>query len=381
MKIFGYNVEECLTFFMLVVVGYFIAKLFSQKCNGFSVGAQIKCDKIKNPTNCRRHRIHGCELKDDKCTYKNAPAPAGKKDNDSECNSDFVCKSGYCNGSNKCEGCPNDPNYKLNPQDCSKCKNNDKLEPPNCTKCINSNLDLATNCTKCINSNLDLATNCTKCINSDLDLASNCTKCNNTKLESPECSKCANKAFTDPPHCLTCKSILHGGVNCDKCIESHKIYPDCTTIKDCTDLDLTNCHQNVLCESVNNQCQSIIKKRLGDLCKENSECQTGVCHSKDLIDPDKCMNCSDVNVAACTLDPVLDGHGDVCDLDKEKNPVECRFRPCRVRSNQVDKCEEKNNAGECHNARNKNNELCWFNNSTNICSNKKKNGEIAKCKP
>ena len=40
MKIFGYSVEECITFFMLVVVGYFIAKLFSQKYNGFSVGAQ-----------------------------------------------------------------------------------------------------------------------------------------------------------------------------------------------------------------------------------------------------------------------------------------------------------------------------------------------------
>ena len=70
MKIFGYNVEECLTFFMLIVIGYFIAKMFSQKCNGFSVGAQIDCESITNPAKCHMHYRHGCEFKDDKCGYK-----------------------------------------------------------------------------------------------------------------------------------------------------------------------------------------------------------------------------------------------------------------------------------------------------------------------
>ena len=124
MKIFGYSDKECLTFFMLVVVGYFIAKLFSQKCNGFSVGAQIECDKIKNPTNCRRHRIHGCELKDGKCNYKNAPAPAPAS---VICNKNVDCKSGIChkNPITKLGNCVNKCSD-LNPRACrvhpDKCK-------------------------------------------------------------------------------------------------------------------------------------------------------------------------------------------------------------------------------------------------------------------
>ena len=76
MKIFGYSDKECLTFFILVVVGYFIAKMFSQKCNGFSVGAQVKCDGASQSI-CRKKLMkHGCiwKDKDKKCVKKNAPA-------------------------------------------------------------------------------------------------------------------------------------------------------------------------------------------------------------------------------------------------------------------------------------------------------------------
>jgi len=183
MKIFGYSVEECITFFMLVVVGYFIAKLFSQKYNGFSVGAQTTCDGIKSRTRCRKFHPGRCEWVNNKCTNKNS----------SVCNDNNDCKSGICH---------KNPITKLG-------------------NCVN------------------------KC--SDLN----------------------------PRAC--------------------RVHPD-------------------KCKVENNNC--ISKKEFGELCKENNECQSGVCHSKDFADPYKCMNCSDVNKLTCEVSPSLDGHGDVCKIDK-----------------------------------------------------------------
>mgnify|MGYP003682078705 CR=1 FL=1 len=37
---FGLKNEEILTCLLLIVVGYFIAKMFSKRCNGFSVGGK-----------------------------------------------------------------------------------------------------------------------------------------------------------------------------------------------------------------------------------------------------------------------------------------------------------------------------------------------------
>ena len=39
----GLKNEEILTCLMLVVIGYFIAKMFSRSCNGFSVGGKMTC--------------------------------------------------------------------------------------------------------------------------------------------------------------------------------------------------------------------------------------------------------------------------------------------------------------------------------------------------
>jgi len=39
--------DEILTYFLLIVVGYYIAKMFSRRCNGFSVGGQIIEDTCK----------------------------------------------------------------------------------------------------------------------------------------------------------------------------------------------------------------------------------------------------------------------------------------------------------------------------------------------
>ena len=38
------KVEEIVVYLMLIVVGYYIAKMFSRSCNGFSVGGQLKCN-------------------------------------------------------------------------------------------------------------------------------------------------------------------------------------------------------------------------------------------------------------------------------------------------------------------------------------------------
>ncbi len=41
--------EEILTCFMLIIVGYYIAKMFSRRCNGFSVGGQQFNEYISDP--------------------------------------------------------------------------------------------------------------------------------------------------------------------------------------------------------------------------------------------------------------------------------------------------------------------------------------------
>lgn len=54
---FGLKNHEILTYFLLIVVGYYIAKMFSKSCNGFSVGGtncssynddQKECEKLSN---------------------------------------------------------------------------------------------------------------------------------------------------------------------------------------------------------------------------------------------------------------------------------------------------------------------------------------------
>jgi len=266
MKIFGYSVEECLTFFMLIVIGYFIAKMFSQKCNGFSVGAPINCEGITNQANCHNHLRHGCEFKDGKCGYKNAPA--GKKE-------------------------------------------------------------------------------------------------------------CLDKKFK-APHCTSCSNSLHHYPDCTECKERQYKYPKCTDLKDCKELNSAHCALNIFCElDNNNECQSTFLKRLGVECEKNNECQTGVCHSKDvLIEPYKCTNCSNVNEVSCRISPAFDGHSDVCKVNGGK----CIYRHCsdEMGGNRVNSCNSLGVA-DCPRSRNRNDELCYFNNGQ--CTNKNINGGIYKCKP
>ena len=127
MKIFGYSIEECLTFFMLIVVGYFIAKLFSQKCNGFSVGA-VTC-KDQNPGKCKI--LSNCRWNEleSKCTNKYAPAPAPAV----ICNKNEDCKSGIChkNPITKLGNCVNKCSD-LNPRACRVHPDKCRVENNNC---------------------------------------------------------------------------------------------------------------------------------------------------------------------------------------------------------------------------------------------------------
>lgn len=270
MKIFGYSVEECITFFMLVVVGYFIAKLFSQKCNGFSVGAQINCEGMKNPAHCLRYSRY-CELKDGKCTNKNAPAPpppppAEKKDPGSGCNNNNDCKSGYCN-----MNVHNIPNFNGMCDIKQECDNNQQ-KYPRCNECINDNLQFP-----------------------------DCTKCkNNNKLKPPNCTECIQKLMNPKDNC-----------------QSHI---PCEDIKDSSNCDYSE-NAFGLCKWVNNECIKL--KKFGDPCEKNNECQSGVCHHYKGAIQATCRNCSDVNVATCEVSPSLDGHGDVCKVTGKGLNREC----------------------------------------------------------
>lgn len=230
MKIFGYSVEECLTFFMLVVVGYFIAKLFSQKCNGFSVGAQTTCDGISR-LRCEKFHPGRCEWVNNKCTNKNTPAPAptpaGKKNNGSVCNDNNDCISDYCNMNIKIK-----PNFNGMCDAKQECDNNQQ-EYPHCDTCINDN------------------------------------------LQFPDCTECKNNDKLRPPNCTECK-------------EGQYKYPECTELKDCNEIDSVYCIFNPFCEFKDNQCQPKIKHGLGKLCKYNNECQSGVCYNG------KCSKCEDL---------------------------------------------------------------------------------------
>lgn len=280
MKIFGFSVEECLTFFMLVVVGYFIAKLFSQKCNGFSVGAQINCEGITNLESCRRHRIHGCEVENGTCGWK---------------------------------ACDN-PNQK--PPNCSTCQNT-SLQYPDCDTCINP-----------------------------LHGGPNCNTCLNASLLYPDCNICINGSEFQPP-------------NCDE-------------LKDCNQLNETNCSFNTSCviDDIIG-CIDKEKNKLNAECAEDTECQSGVCHHEDGQPRSTCRKCSEVSELLCTS-----YHNDVCDFGG--TPKACRYRPCTVRNNIVDSCSTLDSK-ICNSSRNINNELCHL--EGNICTNQKTNGEILKCKP
>ena len=70
---FGLKNDEILTYFLLIIVGYTIAKMFSRKCEGFSVG--VDSDNYYNPKLLNRkfnpdtcfYGCYGLQIEDNKC--------------------------------------------------------------------------------------------------------------------------------------------------------------------------------------------------------------------------------------------------------------------------------------------------------------------------
>ena len=56
---FGLKNDEMLTCFLLIVVGYIIAKMFSRRCEGFSVGFSTS-DSEFCPSECCNWPHHNC---------------------------------------------------------------------------------------------------------------------------------------------------------------------------------------------------------------------------------------------------------------------------------------------------------------------------------
>jgi len=199
---FDYTIKKILTCFLLIVVGYFIAKMFSQKCNGFSVGAPINCEGITNQANCHNHLRHGCEFKDGKCVRW--------CNNNQDCNGHHnKCKGGLCQ-------CKNDKfNFNANPP-CSECNNTYFDSDQNCRWCKDRDgidgdwLDPDKNCEKCYNG-LDISSSCTKCIDDDLDPLSLCTVCKDRDgidgelLDPDNCDQCVNDDLDISSSCTLCK--------------------------------------------------------------------------------------------------------------------------------------------------------------------------------
>ena len=81
---FGLKNEEILTCLLLIVVGYFIAKMFSKRCNGFRVGgendSEPKCNGKKKAECNRPNCVFGNDQCNDVCV-----------DND-YCHNNGLCK-------------------------------------------------------------------------------------------------------------------------------------------------------------------------------------------------------------------------------------------------------------------------------------------------
>ena len=240
---FDYNIEKILTCFLLIVVGYFIAKMFSQKCNGFSVGAEVDCSTI-NPLLCKS--LSYCNILNGKCVDKNTQSCNNNQDCDHCKNADIdKCKQGNISG---CKW--NDKNLtciplincnNVNINDCKQgniygCKWNDKNSTcsplsvceNNICQCIDDKLDFKAYppCSSCKNTNLHPrgGAMCTLCARYTRDIYSD-----------PPCSKClATGKEPDIEGCPTIGRSICKGKN----IENDK-FSNCVCVNDKGDPEVT----------------------------------------------------------------------------------------------------------------------------------------------
>ena len=109
-KFLGFKTEEIITCLLLVVVGYFIAKMFSERCgcNGFSIGGAYggsDCGGLYDPNDNTTY-----------CSFRNDASLKYK------CNTSPVCNSftkGECNGPDSlCCNDPDSPYFGLQKEKC-----------------------------------------------------------------------------------------------------------------------------------------------------------------------------------------------------------------------------------------------------------------------
>tara|TARA_B110000977_G_scaffold197612_1_gene280602 strand:- start:972 stop:1301 length:330 start_codon:yes stop_codon:yes gene_type:complete len=107
---FGLKNEEILTCFLLIVVGYCIAKMFSRSCNGFRVGGQINCGDYTKYSCGMSMSGFDCEWKGNKCvsikslppSLPPSPPPSSCRSSGEPCVNNVQCCLGSCTSRGKC---------------------------------------------------------------------------------------------------------------------------------------------------------------------------------------------------------------------------------------------------------------------------------------
>lgn len=98
---FGLKNEEILTCFLLIVVGYCIAKMFSRSCNGFSVSADT-CSQHGEPGSC----FNNCKWQNGRCVSQSVPnlppPPSSCRSSGEPCVNNVQCCLGSCSSRGKC---------------------------------------------------------------------------------------------------------------------------------------------------------------------------------------------------------------------------------------------------------------------------------------
>jgi hypothetical protein len=259
----GFKTEEILTCLLLIVVGYFIAKMFSGcgcSNNGFSVGIRKKdgntckegdrCYSLQDSEYAYKCPTTGIchNLVIDDGTVVPCINPEGVyvgssnhtycidgKGIDEKCTKNSDCKSGVC--------------YKmpLNPND-------PKPSKGYCVGVCDNPLKLFPDCDKCRNPKFG---------------GPNCGECANKNKALPNCTSC--KEGFGGPMCNKCKNDSHDiNTNCKECVNKSFVYPDCTSLKPCNMLTSMQCSNSMFCSLKPGTNECIPKK--GDCSYDEQNC-------------------------------------------------------------------------------------------------------------
>ena len=328
----GFKTEEILTCLLLIVVGYFIAKMFSGcgcSNNGFSVGIR------KKDGNTCKEGDRCYSLQDSEYAYK-CPTTGICHNLVIDDGTVVPCRNPegvYVGSSNHTyciqdESNPVNPVNPVNPIDPnspkSKCINKNRIWAPNnpgsnpndqyggkCTTCIIKKADVNNDCKECTPPFSGMPT-CNICKNGLYDISSDCTQCTDKKRDpNNDCGKCA-LPFSGMPNCIECENDLHNkNRDCKECINKSLVYPDCNSPKPCNELSLLQCPSHVLCESKGDKCVPI----KGDCSYDEQNCNSAnSCFWGSVAKGKKMCHNKIVSGGVCTVD-------DRCLSGKCKNKI------------------------------------------------------------